>query len=193
MKSVCLILLTVIAGCSHVDTADTGKAVAAAQLEEYYPLSVGNCWTYATWFQNQAQPDLKVCIVKEEGGFFQDDRPAPSRLRFDATGLRDGQVRYLLKAPLEEGAEWMSVADVRTVEHYRIETVGKKIEVPAGVFKDCVVVRMDVRMTDQRSMVSRMTFAPGVGIVEIHISLKKGSELLPQSVMRLKSYQAAAK
>jgi hypothetical protein len=193
MKSVCLILLAVIAGCSHVDTVDTNKAVAAAQLQEYYPLSVGNCWTYATWFQDQAQPDLKVCIVKEENGFFQDNRPAPSRLRFDATGLRDGQIRYLLKAPLEEGAEWMSVADVRTVEHYRIEAVAKKIEVPAGVFKDCVVVRMDVRMTDQRSMVSRMTFAPGVGIVEIHISLKKGSELLPQSVMRLKSYQAAAK
>lgn len=191
MKSVYPVLLIVIAGCTHVETVDTNKAVAAAQLKEYYPLSVGNCWTYATSFQNQAQPDLKVCIVKEEDGYFLDNRPAPSRLRFDATGLRDGQVRYLLKAPLEEGAEWMSVADVRTVEHYRIEAVGKKIKVPAGVFKDCVVVRMDVRMTDQRSMVSRMTFAPGVGIVEIHISLKKGSELLPQSVMQLKKYEQA--
>jgi hypothetical protein len=191
MKSVYPVLLIVIAGCSHVETVDTNKAVAAAQLEEFYPLSVGNCWTYSTSFQNQAQPDLKVCIVKEEDGYFLDNRPAPSRLRFDATGLRDGQVRYLLKAPLEEGAEWMSVADVRTVERYRIDAVGKKIKVPAGVFKDCVVVRMDVRMTDQRSMVSRMTFAPGVGIVEIHISLKKGSELLPQSVMQLKKYEQA--
>jgi hypothetical protein len=191
MKSVYPVLLIVIAGCSHVETVDTKKAVAAAQLEEYYPLSVGNCWTYSTSFQNQAQPDLKVCIVKEEDGYFLDNRPAPSRLRFDATGLRDGQVRYLLRAPLEEGQKWMSVADVQTVEHYQIEAVGKKVKVPAGVYKDCVVVRMEVRISEANSMINRMTFAPGVGIVEIRASFKKGAESLPQSVMQLKKYEQA--
>jgi hypothetical protein len=63
MKSVCLVFLAVIAGCGHVETVDAKKAAASAQLDEYYPLSVGNCWTYTTSFQNQAQPDLKVCIV----------------------------------------------------------------------------------------------------------------------------------
>ena len=191
MKSVYPVLLMVIAGCSHVEIADTKKA-ATAQLEEYYPLSVGNCWTYATSFQNQSQPDLKVCIVKEDKGFFLDNRPVPSRLRLDATGLRDGKVRYLLKAPLEEGQKWMSVADVRTVEHYQIEAVDRKVKVPAGVYKDCVVVRMEVRMSEENSMINRMTFAPGTGIVEIRASFKKGAEHLPQSLMQLKKYEPAA-
>lgn len=191
MKSILPVLLMVMAGCSHVETVDTKKA-AGAQLVEYYPLSVGSCWTYATSFQNQAQPDLKVCIVKEEDGFFLDNRPVPSRLRFDAAGLRDGKVRYLLKAPLEEGQKWMSVADVRTVEHYRIEAVGKKVKVPAGVYQDCVVVRMEVRISEENSMINRMTFAPGVGIVEIRASFKKGAEHLPQSLMQLKKYEQAA-
>lgn len=192
MRSIYLVLLMVVAGCAHVETVDTKKAVASARLEEYYPLSVGNCWTYATSFQKQAQPDLKVCIVKEEDGFFLDNRPVPSRLRFDAAGLRDGKVRYLLKAPLEEGQKWMSVADVRTVEHFQIEAVGKKVKVPAGVYKDCVVVRMEVRISESNSMINRMTFAPGIGIVEIRASLKKGAEHLPQSVMQLKKYEQPA-
>ncbi len=191
MKSIFLVFLLMITGCSHVETAGT-RAAASARLEDYYPLAVGSCWIYATSFQGQTQPDLKVCIVGQENGFFVDDQKAPSRLRFDAAGLRDGQVRYLLKAPLEEGSEWMSVADVRTVEHYRVEAVGKRVEVPAGVFKNCVVVRMEVRMTEAQSMINRMTFAPGVGIVDVHVSLKKGAEQLPQSVMRLKEYQPAA-
>lgn len=191
MKSSCLVSLLVIAGCSHVDTAGTGKAVASAHLEEYYPLAVGSCWTYATAFQGQAQPDLKVCIVKEENGFFLDNRPVPSRLRFDAAGLRDGKVRYLLKAPLEEGNKWMSVADVRTVEHYQIEAVGKKAKVPAGVYKDCVVVRMEVRITEEQSMINRITFAPGVGIAEVRVGLKQGAKHLPQSVMQLKKFEQA--
>lgn len=193
MKSICAFLLMIVAGCSHVETVDTKKA-ATARLEEYYPLAVGNCWTYQTSFQNQAQPDLKVCIVKEDNGFFLDNRPVPSRLRFDATGLRDGTVRYLLKAPLEEGQKWMSVADVRTVEHYQIEAVGKKVKVPAGVYKDCVVVLMEVRMTEENSMINRISFAPGIGIVEIRAIFKKGAEHLPQSLMQLKKYdQAGAK
>jgi len=191
MKSVYPVLLMILAGCSHVETVDT-KKTSTAQLEEYYPLSVGNCWTYTTSFQNQSQPDLKVCIVKEENGFFLDNRPVPSRLRFDATGLRDGKVRYLLKAPLEEGQKWMSVADLRTVEHYQIETVGKKVKVPAGVYRDCVVVRMEVRMNEKASMINRMTFAPGIGIVEIRASLKTGAEHLPQSLMQLTKYEPAA-
>ena len=193
MKSFCLASLLFVAGCSHVDTAGTGKAAASARLEDYYPLAVGSCWTYATTFQGQAQPDLKVCIVKEEGGFFLDNRPVPSRLRFDAAGLRDGQVRYLLKAPLEEGNKWMSVADVRTVEHYQIEAVGKKSKVPAGVYRDCVVVRMEVRITEEQSMINRITFAPGVGIAEIRVSLKQGAKHLPQSVMQLKKFEQAPK
>lgn len=187
----CLVLLlaNISASCGHTDVVRSDGA-APVRPDDYYPLAVGNCWTYTTSFQGQAQPDLKVCIVKEENGYFFDNRPVPSQLRFDAVGLRDGKIRYLLKAPLEEGAKWLSVTDVQTVEHYDIEAVGKKVNVPAGVYKDCLVIRMEIRMTDNRSMINRMTFAPGVGIVEIRTSFKAGAKQLPQSIMQLKKYEA---
>jgi hypothetical protein len=55
-----------------------------------------------------------------------------------------------------------------------------------------VMVRMEVRITEEQSMINRITFAPGVGILEIYVSLKKGAEQLPQSIMRLKKYQPAS-
>jgi hypothetical protein len=160
-------------------------------MEAYMPLEVGNCWTYQTWFQDQPQPELEVCIVREEAGFFIDNRPKPSRLRFDAEGLRDGSVRYLLKAPLQAGQKWMSVADVRTVERYEVVSVGENVKVPAGNYDDCVVVRMEVRMTEEQWMFNRMTFAPDVGIVEIKASLKQGTKVIPQSHMALKVFKPA--
>lgn len=177
-------------GCAHVESGGSTRQ-AAHPLEDYYPLAVGNCWTYATSFHGQPQADLTICIQGREKGFFIDDRPAPSRLKFAPDGLRDGGVRYLLKTPLEPGTRWMSVADVRTVERYEILAVDEDVRVPAGHFRDCVVVRMEVRMDDQHVMRNLMTFAPGVGIVEIRADLKKGAELIPQSRMRLKKFTPA--
>ena len=155
MKHTCKSLFLVVfltAGCAHVDTPETGPS---RQVEDYYPLAVGNCWTYTASFQGQQQPDLKVCIVKQERKYFIDDRQSPSRLRFDAEGLRDGSVRYLLKSPLETGQKWMSVVDVHKVEHYQIEAVDKRVKVPAGTFQNCVVVRMEEKMTSKRSLIAR--------------------------------------
>ncbi len=182
--------LLAAAGCAHVTPAG-GKTGAAAQ--EYYPLDVGNRWTYATTFQGQPQADLTVSIVREEKNFFIDDRPTPSRLRWDGDGLRDGDVRYLLKTPLSVGTQWLSVADIKTVERYEIVTVGHEVRVPAGVFRDCVTVRMEVRISDTKAMENHMTFAPGVGIVQIRTDFRDGARVLPQSLLQLKTYQLKAR
>jgi hypothetical protein len=177
-------------GCAHVAP---GTGAVSADVRSYYPLGVGNGWTYATTFQGQPQADLSVSIVREEGGFFVDDRPAPSRLRWDGDGLRDGDVRYLLKAPLVVGTQWLSVADIKTVERYEIVAVGQEVRVPAGVFRDCVTVRMEVRISDTQAMENHMTFAPGVGIVQIRTDLRSGARILPQSMLQLKDYRIQAK
>ncbi len=191
-----LVLVSIVtgcwAGCAHL--AGTGGRAGdsrVAPLDVFFPLAVGNSWTYQTFFQGQAQPDLVVTIVEHKDGFFIDDRPHPGRMMIDGEGIRDGNVRYLLKAPLRKGSKWMSVADVRTVEHYEIVAVDKDIRVPAGVFKGCLVVRMEVRMTEKLSMVNKMFFAPRVGIIEIMASLKDGARVIPQSKMELKSFKLA--
>jgi hypothetical protein len=190
VKSWAILSMTAALGvcCAHSPAGPSADR-APHPLAAYYPLAVGNCWTYATSFQGQPQADMRVCIVRQEKGFFLDDRPRPSRLRLDAGGLRDGAVRYLLKAPLHKGAKWMSVADVRTVEHYEIAEVNRQVSVPAGSFKGCVVVRQRVHMKDNLSMATTWTYAPDVGIVEIRSDLLVGAKVAPQARLRLKKFE----
>ncbi len=177
-----------LCGCAaHMGTERAGQDIKS--LARYMPLAVGNRWTYATTFRGQPQRDLTVNIVKSQDGFFIDDRPKPSRYYIDTAGLRDGTKRYMLKMPLVEGTEWMSVADINTVERYRIADVHRKVRVPAGVFSECVVVHMEVRMTNARVVRNEVTFAPGVGIVEIRVLLKEGAKSIPQSHLVLKNHQ----
>jgi hypothetical protein len=181
--SFCLILLS---NCAHLSE---NTANQPEDLDSYFPLKIGNCWTYTTWYQTQAQADLKVCIQKIQDGFFIDNRPRPSRWKIDLDGIRDGSTRYVLKTPIQKGNKWMSVSDVRTVERYEILEVDKRVELPAGIFKNCVVVRMEVKHNETDSLINRMVFAPGTGIVEIRTELSKDGKLFPQSLFELKSIQ----
>jgi len=161
---------------------------ARAELGRYLPLQVGNRWVYQTSFQGQPQPELVVKIVAQEGSAFLDDRPTPSRYVIDGEGIRDGARRYLLKLPLKRGNRWMSVADVRTVEHYEIVAENSRVRVPAGEFSDCVVVRMEVRLDQKRAMRNYMSFAPDVGIIEISTVLIDGEREIPQAHLQLKEF-----
>ncbi len=156
---------------------------------DYYPLRLGTCWSYATSFLGQMQPDMNVCLVrKDPGGLYVDDKTPPSRLSFDGHGLRDGAVRYLLKEPLEVGNKWMSVIDVRTVEKYEIVDTGSLVSVPAGTYDGCVVVRMEVRIDATRALIVHTSFAPGVGIVRIDTQLQNGAQFVPQTRFDLQSF-----
>lgn len=178
-------------GCAHTRVLEPDKG--GVSLEQMMPLAIGNRWTFETAFQGQAQADLVVAIVGRDGEYFVDDRPVAAHYRIDAEGLRDGAKRYLLKAPLREGTEWMSVADLMTVEHYRIAAVGERVAVPAGVFADCVRVGMQVQIDAARKMTNEMTFAPGVGIIEIRAAFVDGNRVLPQSHFKLKKFEPAAR
>jgi hypothetical protein len=171
-------------GCSHVPK----KTDSVFSIKDYMPLAVGQQWTYATTFQSQPQDDVVVSIVGQQGPYFIDNLPKPSRFVVDAHGLRDGSKRYLLKNPLAVGTQWMSVADVKTVERYRIVAIDRKVSLPAGVFKNCVVVSWDVQMKPTEFLRNEMTFAPCVGIVEIKVSHLKGDKARIQSHFRLKSF-----
>lgn len=188
-----LAMIVQAGACAHVATRAGAAAEAGHALAEYLPLAVGNRWIYETYFQGQHQADLVVEIVKRQGDVYIDNRPHPSHLIVDGEGIRDGNRRYLLKAPLTAGTRWMSVADVRTVEHYRILTVGRRVSLPAGNFTDCLVVRMQVRLDDKRAMQNDMTFAPGVGIVRITTRLLDGSREIPQADMRLKDWHLVSR
>jgi hypothetical protein len=169
------------AGCA------AGREVAAparADASEYMPLAVGNTWVYQRGHLG-AEGEERVEIVREEGGFFVDNRG--NGLQIDAFGLRDPK-RYLLRHPIEAGREWTTVVSVSSMERYRIVDAGSSCDAPAGTFQRCVRVESRNRIDADRTLVNEMTFAPGVGIVNISVYLDEKGRRIPQGGLALKSF-----
>lgn len=177
-----LSLVCVLGACARrVDTTASG---AQPTLEAYYPLAVGNRWTYAV--NGAADKRVEVAILKEEGGYFHDSQGG--RFAHDAFGLRDGDKRYLLRGPLEVGHGWTSIVSVSSTERYRITATGVPCEVPAGSFQDCVQVESRTRAAGDRVLSAHYTFAPRVGLVRLETQLEEGKRRLPQVKLELASF-----
>ena len=175
-------LASLLGACAR--WVDTSASAPQASLEAYYPLAVGNRWTYA--LNGAEDKTVEVAIVKEEGGYFHDSRG--SRLAHDAFGLRDGDKRYLLRGPLEVGHSWTSIVSVSSTERYRITATGVPCTVPAGTFQDCVEVEGRTRAEGDRVLAVHYTFAPRVGLVRIETVLEEGRKRLPQVKLELARY-----
>jgi hypothetical protein len=173
-----------LGACAHGGSGAAAAAQAPASLEAYYPLAVGNRWTYA--LNGAKDKQLEVAIVKEEGGYFLDSRGA--RLAHDAFGLRDGDKRYLLRGPLEVGTRWQSIVSVSSTERYEITATGVPCTVPAGAFEGCVQVTGRTRAEGERVLAAHYTYAPRVGLVRIETVLEEGSRKLPQLKLELASF-----
>lgn len=155
-----------------------------ADASEYMPLAVGNSWVYERTHLG-ARGEERVEIVREEGGFFVDNRG--NSLQVDAFGLRDDK-RYLLRHPIEPGREWTTVVSVSSMERYKILDAGARCEAPAGTFQECVRVESKNRIDGERTLVNEVTFAQGVGIVSVSLFLDEKGRRIPQGGLALKSF-----
>lgn len=143
------------------------------RVEDFYPLRIGNQWTYEVSGAGLSGQQL-IEMTSEENGWFVDSMGA--RLRIDAFGLRDPD-RYLLRAPLEAGTNWSNVESVQSVERHEIIEAGRSCSTPAGVWARCVVVRSTNALTPSRVFVLESTYAEGVGLVSQRtIQQAKGQE-----------------
>ncbi|WP_164014245.1 hypothetical protein [Pyxidicoccus trucidator] len=174
-------------GCTkNVEAAP--RAPSTDNVSQYYPLAVGNRWTYR--LNRIASKQVTVEVLKEEDGYFHDNQRG--QLAVDSYGLRDAK-RYLLRGPLQVGHSWTNVVSVSSTERYRILEVGVPCEAPAGAFQGCVQVEARNRMDANATMVNTMTFAPGVGIVRVDISVEsKEGQRTPQVLMELTGWQLAS-
>lgn len=135
----------------------TGAAV-------FFPLAVGNTWTYRDISPQNREARRTVRIVSQDAqGYYLDN--ARGALRSDAECVRD-RVRRLLCTPLTKGKTWSSVVSFATTERYEIAGVNESVEVPAGKFKGCVRVRSQVR-AENVERIAEFTYAPGVGLVKL--------------------------
>ena len=158
----------------------------APPVERYMPLNLGNSWTY-----DMKKPDskgvMKVMIEKKQSGFFVDN--LGGMLRLDARGLRDPR-RYLIQAPIVRGATWQVQTSMTRREQFEIVDLHHAIDVPAGRFTDCLLVRCKSRIGPEIYEIMDFVYAPGVGMVQMKTSIVKG-ENPPETLaeMLLKAYQ----
>ncbi|MBU8900376.1 hypothetical protein DRW03_08080 [Corallococcus sp. H22C18031201] len=170
-------------GCAkHVEAESSASSIAS--LSEYYPLAVGNRWTYRV--NGRDDKAVTVEIVKEEAGFFLDSQGG--QLAVDGFGLRDPK-RYLLRGPLETGRSWTNVVSVSSTERYQILQAGASCEAPAGTFQNCVQVEGRNRVDTRTTLINTMTFAPGVGMVRVEVAAEHDGQRVPQTSLSLESFQ----
>jgi hypothetical protein len=192
------VLAAGLLGCAHssapppAPTATAGSTPAGQMPESarYFPLAVGNHWTYdATYLGEKSTRRVEV-VAFRDGSYVDRDGRA---LRVDREGIRD-QVRYLLHEPLTAGATWTSVVAPGSAEHYRVLSVRAPCQAPAGRFADCVEVESRTLAdpaTPGRLLVNRVTFAAGVGIVQVRTALEEGTRSAPTAELRLTAFEVA--
>lgn len=173
-----------VTGCFRRVEKPAPQALGAAA---YYPLAVGNRWTYQVKLLAETS-EQTVVIQREDRGVFFDSQGG--QLSVDAFGINDRR-RYLLREPVEAGRSWTNVVSVSSTERYRILEVAAPCEAPAGRFEGCVRVESRNRLNEQTTLVNEMTLAPGVGIVRIEVAAESGGQRIPQSELLLKSYTLA--
>lgn len=194
LRSSFLVGLTLAVACAssarEARPPDAGKpapAAAAAAPADYFPLAVGNRWTFLDRSPQQPAPVRRTVRIvrRDEAGFFVDDQRGA--LRADGDCLRD-RARRLLCAPLAVGNRWASVVSASATERYEIAGVGEVATVPAGTFRGCVRVRSQLRAGGVEQ-IAELTYAPGVGPVRLETFAVVGGEARPQVSGVLESYE----
>jgi hypothetical protein len=155
----------------------------------YFPLAVGNEWTYLDQ-SPQAPGDAPRrrtvrILSRSADGFFVDSEKG--ELRPAGPCIQD-RVRRILCAPLEVGASWSSVVSLTSTEHYRIAAVDETVTTPAGTFPGCVRVRGSNRAAEDVENVLEIAYAPGVGPVRIETFAVVNGKPVPQVRGELAAY-----
>ena len=184
VRSVLLSSLLALVACASAEKAARGsapKAEGPGGVARYYPLGVGNEWTYELDARGQKKRDT-IKIVQKDGPWFVDDHKG--RLRIDGEGLRDAD-RYLLRGPLETGSKWTAVEDL-VVQKFEIVGSDVSESTPAGTFAHCVTVRNEQPLGQGHGkFITEWTYAPGVGLVKMKTSVDDGGKSVPQMSLSL--------
>ena len=186
---IAVVAVAAMSGCAN-QSGVAKSDVKGTNAVEYYPLKIGNSWSYDVKFLGEKHTETVVIEGESEGYFVSKSSSSgadPVKLMADAYGVRD-EKRYLLREPVEGGTTWTNVVSVETVEHYKIMSARQPCQVIAGRFSDCVVVESKVRAA-QGNLINEMTFARGVGLVQVKTELESGGKVVPQVTLELTAYQ----
>jgi hypothetical protein len=174
-----IFFLLLLAACK---SAPVVQAPSGEDASKYYPLSVGNSWTYE---EKSARKRETIKIVGQDGDWFFDDHRG--RLRYESDGVRDND-RYLLHTPLAVGQKWTAVENL-VVQRFEVVSMDASLVTQAGAFTHCAVVRNEQPLPKGK-FVTEWTYAPRVGLAQIVTSTidQKGQQT-EQTRLQLVAYQ----
>ena len=170
----------------------------------YYPLSVGNTWTYVVQPDPQSkEPSIvkwKVTGISKtrSGQVVYQVWPTPMQVDDEAMQLEmrhSGLVEsdtggIVLPSPLKPGDEWTRTdrANRRTpIRSYRVRSAGLPCMVGSRQFADCAVVEDTDQQTRMRTVT---TYAKGIGPIEYrYFSLQDEARQQAVQTVTLKSFQ----
>jgi hypothetical protein len=162
-------------GCASGSTASTPETPPVPLIAaEYYPLQPGWKWSYD--IEKDGQHILAFYSVVSRTGDTATVQAGDDRLSYAVTPLgiahKDGGVMgdFLIKDPLAPGAGW-PLAEGKA----QVASIGLEVTVPAGTFKNCVVVE-ETRSDPTR--VVRTTFAPATGPISVEVSVQDGGRFV---------------
>jgi len=183
------VVAALVAACAHgsrpAPAAGVGEGPAA-----YFPLAVGNEWTYLDHSPQlpagtTARRTVRI-LSRDADGYFHDSEKGA--LRVGRECLEDRK-RRILCAPFAVGKKWSSVVSVSSTEHYEIAGVGETVQVAAGAFEGCVRVRARTRAGPEAENVLEISYAPGVGPVRIETYAVLDGKATLQVKAELSSYR----
>jgi hypothetical protein len=180
-----LALALVLTACARAPAAK--ERTASAAPADYFPLAVGNTWTFLDRSPQRAEPTRRTVRIlqRDRDGYYVDDQRG--ELRADPDCLHD-RARRLLCRPIAPGAAWISVVSVSATERYQIVRVDETVSVPAGTFRGCVRVRSQLRAAGVEQ-VAELVYAPGVGPVLLETFAVVNGVVTPQVRGELESYR----
>ena len=194
-RSLLPLVLAAALACAGAPAAPSSGASApaggAAAPADYFPLAVGNTWTYLDRSPQQTGPVRRTVriVERDRDGYFVDDQRGA--LRADADCLHD-RARRLLCLPFTAGSSWSSVVGPSTTERYEIAGVNETVAVPAGTFRGCLRVRSRV-WGGGVQQVAELSYARGVGLVRLETFAVVSGVARPQVRGELESYRLSGR
>jgi len=148
----------VLCACKAGPQAAPASTGSGEDATRYYPLAVGNSWTYAFHGSNRRET---IQIVGRDGAWFIDDHRG--RLRYESDGVRDAD-RYLLRTPLATGAKWSAVENL-VVQRFEVVSMDASTVTEAGTFPRSARVRQEQPPPKGGRFVTEWTYAPNMALV----------------------------
>ena len=190
LRGIAPLLCAALAACSHASPDAVVRPAQAPDPTAYFPLAVGNQWT---WIDRSPQvgagapKERTVRIVSRDAdGYFVDDARGALKVAHGCIQDRD---RRLLCAPFELDRSWSSIVSETSTERYQIAAVGLTAAVPAGTFDGCILVRARNRAGPDTEVILETTYAPGVGPIRIETFALVEGRKVPQVKAELASHR----